>query len=90
LYSSINTARSVLSSILSWESNPTPFGQLPIVKRFMKCVYESRPSLPRYCFTWNVNTVFSYLRRQQAPSLLSMKDLHPLGVRQHFLCDSNF
>ena len=56
-YSSINTARSVLSSILSWESNPTPFGQLPIVKRFMKGVYESRSSLPMYCSTWNVNTV---------------------------------
>ena len=35
-YSSVNTARSVLSSILVWEDCQTLFGQLPIVKRFMK------------------------------------------------------
>ena len=74
-YSSINTARSALSSMLSWENNPTPFGNLPIVKRFMKGIYESRPALPRYCSTWSVKTVFDYLRAQKAPSLLPLKDL---------------
>ena len=38
-YSSVNTARSVLSSILIWEGCQTPFGQLPIVKRFMKGIF---------------------------------------------------
>lgn len=38
-YSSVNTARSVLSSILAWEDCQTPFGQLPIVKRFMKGIF---------------------------------------------------
>ena len=75
-YSSINTARSALSSILSWENNPTPFGQLPIVKRFMKDIYESRPALPRYCSTWSVKTVFDYIRAQKAPSLLHLKDFN--------------
>ena len=38
-YSSINTARSVLSSLLYLENSSIPFGQLPIVKRFMKGIF---------------------------------------------------
>ena len=41
-YSSINTARSALSSFLQLKS-PTPFGQLPIVKRFMKGICALHP-----------------------------------------------
>ena len=74
-YSSINTARSALSSILSWDNNPTPFGQLPIAKCFMKGIYELRPALPRYCSTWSIKTVFDHLRAQKPPSLLHLKDL---------------
>ena len=39
-YSYINTARSVLSSLLHVDSH-IAFGQLPIVKRFMKGVFEN-------------------------------------------------
>jgi hypothetical protein len=39
-YSYINTARSVLSSLLQFDDTPIPFGQFPIVKRFMKGVFE--------------------------------------------------
>ena len=74
-YSSINTTRSVLSSLLSWNDHQIPFGQLPIVKRFMKGVFESRPALPRYSSTWNVNDVFTYIRKQADITLLTLKDL---------------
>ena len=74
-YSSVNTARSVLSSILSWEGCQTPFGQLPMVKRFMKGIFESRPPLPRYSSTLNVKNVFNYLRSQDDVSSLTLKDL---------------
>ena len=47
-YSSINTARSALSSVLVIENSKMPFGQLPLVRRFMKGIFELRPSLPRY------------------------------------------
>ena len=46
-YSTINTARSMLSSIVQLNINSSiPFGQLPIVRRFMKGLFELRPALP--------------------------------------------
>ena len=74
-YSYINTARSALSSILCCNNTSIPFGQLPIVKRFMKGVFETRPSLPRYSSTWDINIAFNYIRQQKPLSLLSLKDL---------------
>lgn len=74
-YSYINTARSVLSSLLYFDDSPIPFGQLPIVKRFMKGVFEKRPALPRYSSIWNVNVVFAYIRKQKSVYLLSLKEL---------------
>ena len=73
-YSYINTARSVLSSLLQLDGH-IPFAQLPIVKRFMKGIFEKRPALPRYSSTWDVNVVFSYIRKQKPVNLLSLKDL---------------
>ena len=46
-YSALNTARSAVSSFLSM-ANPHV-----LIKRFMKGVFEIRPSLPRYNCTWN-------------------------------------
>ena len=74
-YNSINTTRSVPSSILSWNDHQIPFGQLPIVKRFMKGVFESRPALPRYSSTWNVKDVITYIQKQANITLLTLKDL---------------
>ena len=46
-YSTINMARSMLSSILQLKVNSSiPFGQLPIVPWFMKGLFELRPALP--------------------------------------------
>ena len=73
-YSSINTARSVLSSLLYLENSSIPFGQLPIVKRFMKGIFELRPSLPKYSATWDVNLAFEYIRKHDLV-LLKLKDL---------------
>ena len=73
-YSSINTARSALSSFLQLESS-TPFGQLAIVKRFMKGIYELRPCFPRHHSVWNVTTVFDYFRKQKTATELSLKEL---------------
>lgn len=50
-YSAINTARSALSSVIVIAGNPG-FGQHPLVSRFMKGIFESRPSLHRYKETW--------------------------------------
>ena len=56
--SSINSARCALSAILeSPTSAYSTFGEHPDVKRLMKGIFQSRPPLPRYCKTWDVNLV---------------------------------
>ena len=74
-YTSINTARSALSALLHREDNNIPFGQLPLVKRFMKGIFELRPSFPRYESVWDVNKVFDYFRHKSKVSDLSLKEL---------------
>ena len=46
-YSGLNTGRSALSAIITL-SNNISFGYHTSVPRFMKGVYETRPSLPKY------------------------------------------
>ena len=60
--SSINTARSCLSSLLLYEDSSVPFGSLPLVKRFMKGIFELRSSFPRYIISWSISTVYDYIR----------------------------
>ena len=62
-YSALNTARSAVSSFLSM-ANPTSahLGPHVLIKRFMKGVFEIRPSLPRYNCTWNTDFVLKYLK----------------------------
>ena len=75
-YSTINTARSVLSSILQLNVNSfIPFGQLPIVRRFMKGLFEFPPALPRYKSMWDLHIVFNYFRVRPAAPELSLKEL---------------
>ena len=59
-YSAINTARSALSTFLTNEAGLT-IGSAPLVKRFMKGVFELRPPLPRYRFVWDISVVLSFL-----------------------------
>lgn len=73
-YSSINTARSALSSVLTF-NDCTTFGTHPLVKRFMKGVYEQRPTLPRYTSTWDVNIVLEFLRCLPNKEDLTLKEL---------------
>ncbi|ESP01853.1 hypothetical protein LOTGIDRAFT_99731, partial [Lottia gigantea] len=36
-------------------------GKHPLICRFLKGVFELRPSLPRYTHTWDVDIVLRYL-----------------------------
>ena len=64
--SGINSARSALSSIPSASVlkpvDGITFGAQESVKRFLKEVYETRPSNPRYAVTWDVNKVLNYVK----------------------------
>ena len=73
-YSAINTARSALSAILLPENNVV-FGENPYVKRFLKGVFQTRPSLPRYTKVWDVSLVIKFLSTLTPIERLSLKDL---------------
>ena len=60
-YSSLNSARSALSSFLCSNSGLT-IGKFPSVIRFMKGVYELKPPIPKYTCIWDVNIVLNYLK----------------------------
>ena len=63
-YSAINTAQVALSSALTIPGNVT-FGNHPLVARFLKGVFELRPSLPKYNHIWDVSVVLGHLRTLQ-------------------------
>lgn len=56
-YSALNTARSMFSTIF----NDPPMGENVLITRFMRGVFNSRPTLPRYCMVWDVSVVLKYL-----------------------------
>jgi len=77
-YNAINSARSALSTILINELGCT-IGNSPIVKRFLKGVFELKPSVARYEVIWDVNLVLDYLTN--LPSEIDM----PLSLLTHKL-----
>ena len=73
-YSAINTARSALSSVLAFPGNVT-FGNHPLVSRFLKGVFELKPSLPRYHRIWDVSVVLRHLKTLEPVYALDLKAL---------------
>ena len=71
-YSAINTGRSSLSSII-FQENGLPVGEHPLIRRFLKGIFELRPSLPKYSFIWDVNKVFTYFKTFPALENVSFK-----------------
>ncbi|XP_062582865.1 uncharacterized protein LOC134272071 [Saccostrea cucullata] len=73
-YSAINTARGALSSVgLIFDGFTV--GCHPLVIRFMKGVFNLRPSKSRYVHTWDASIVIKYLRKLSPVKYLSLKDL---------------
>ena len=67
-------ARSAVSSIVSAGSEQS-MGKHPLVKRFMKGLFELEPHFPRYRFVWDVSVLFSYFRRLDEPKNLTLNIL---------------
>ena len=73
-HSAINSARSALSAYLP-KCNGNSVGSHPDVCRLVKGAFESRPSLPKYVDTWDVNVVLRHLDSLGSADSLSLKDL---------------
>ena len=50
-------------------------GSQPLVNRFLKGVFHTRPCVPRYQFIWDTSLVLSYLKQLPPFKSLSLKDL---------------
>ena len=74
-YSAINTARSALSSALCVDKHGTDFGSNKLVCRFMKGIFNVRPSLPRYAAIWDPDVVLNFLSRMAPRKRLTLKGL---------------
>ena len=73
-YNSLNTARSALSAFVMI-GNGVSLGEQPLISRFMKGVFQSKPPLPRYNQTWDVQRVLNVLRKLSPRHKLSLMDL---------------
>lgn len=73
-YSAINTARSALSSY-GIQHSGVSIGSNNLVIRFFKGVFNLRPGKPRYCETWDVSKVLTFLRKLSPVKSISHKDL---------------
>ena len=73
-YSAINTARSVLSSVII-PNGGILFGRNPLVCRFLKGIFELKPYLPKYSEIWDVNNVLCYFKRCSIVGETDLKDL---------------
>ena len=72
-FDQICMARNALSSVINQQKNVS-FGNIPIVKRYMKGIFENNPTLPKFQFTWNVSLLFNYFR--------NMQDIHALDIQR--------
>ena len=79
-YSSVNSTRSTLSSIIKPVCN-APFGKSPLVCRFLKEVFNIRPALPRCVTTWDVTKVFTFIKSKPTLKNCDLKTLsHRLAI----------
>ena len=73
-YGQINTACSTLSLIIDVDG-ANSFGKLPVVKKFMKGIFEQKPVFPKYQYIWDVNKIFDFFRSLPEIETLDLKML---------------
>lgn len=71
-YSSVNSARCAVIALITTCTDSTVVANSPLLAKFMKGVFNSRPSLPRSEVTWDVSAVLHHLH--------SMFPLHKLNL----------
>ena len=79
-YRTVNTIRSVIS-MTHEEVDGTRVGQHPLVTRFLKGVFNSRPPAPKYMATWDMDKVLLYIKNLPSNEGLSFTLLsHKLAM----------
>lgn len=70
-YSALCTARSAVASLCVGEE----LGTHRLVKRFLKGVFNTRPSFPKTVSTWDPSCVLKHLKGNKTSSQLTLKEL---------------
>ena len=70
-YPQICMARSAVSALVNARDD-VPIGKHPLLKRFMKGIFELRPVFPKYHTTWDLSILFNYFRSMDYQSKLSI------------------
>lgn len=60
-YSALNTARSTIVNMARFTSNNSVLENSDLINRFMRGIFNLRPSLPKYTNTWDVSHVLGFL-----------------------------
>ena len=72
-FSAMNSVRSALSTFISVEGQP--MGSHPLVRRFIKGVFNLRPALPKNETVWDTSVVLAYLKKLSPVRNLDFKFL---------------
>ena len=72
-YSCLNTARSAVTTLNLHETSTV--GSNPLVCKFLRGVFNRRPTLPKYTVTWDASRVISFLKNWSPAKFLSLKQL---------------
>ena len=72
-YSCLSLARSAVAT-LSLTANSS-VGSHPLVRKFLKGVFNRRPALPRHNVTWDANVVLQFLKKWSPARFLSLPQL---------------
>ena len=72
-YYSINTASSAISALASVLGIHDSLGSSPLIKRFLKGVFECRPPTPKYEKFWDVSKVLDLLKNWKENKDLNLK-----------------
>lgn len=73
-YSTLNTARAALSSLVTFSDGYT-VGSHPLISRFFKGVFQLNPPTPRYSSIWDANILLTHLKTMSPAKNLCLKDL---------------
>ena len=74
-YSSINSAKSAVTSLISTCTDSSTLASSVLLQKFMKGVFNTRPALPKNTVTWDVDVLLKYLNTLSPPKALNLMSL---------------
>ena len=74
-YSAVNTARCALSTIITLLDGTMTIGSHPLIQRFIKAAFQTRPAFPRYQTTWDTSVVLNFLKEWHPVNTLALQHL---------------